>query len=199
MTAAPCRRSAIRAATRGAGIPQWSSDIRPVRGHCKGGTKRKPCPSRWAVVRVSIDFRDASRLDRLATLECARCGRTWRRISAPPIRSEAGYQAVRLTLILPATAKRWYSRGHWHRTGDDALVLRDADLSEASDAIRDYRKRQDARYASRERSKVKREAEDAAATASFQATLARLDERDAREREQAAEEQAAREREAAYE
>ena len=190
-----CRRSALRLAAESGGIPKWASDMRPVRGRCKGGTKRRPCRSRWAVPRVSLDFRDTSRVDRVATLECVGCGHTWRRIAAPPIRSEAGYQAALLTLIIPATANRWYSRGRWHREGDDAQVLVNADLIEANDAIRAWQGRVDKRAAAQARQRAKRAAEEAEAHERTMALLARLHEADAARE---AEEAAAREREAAY-
>lgn len=189
-----CRRSAIRTATAAAGIAQWSSDIRPTRGKCLGRVKRRPCGSRWGVVRVSLDFRDPARVDRLATLECASCGRTWRRVKAPAVRSLAGYQSVRLTVILPATAKRWYSRGVWHVDGTDAAILRDADLGDVDDAARAHSAHANARLASRAAARDKREASDREATTRLMGIVAAAD---ARRAADAAEEAAAAAREAA--
>lgn len=190
-----CRRSAIRTATRAAGIAQWSSDIAPIRGRCLGRVKRKPCGSRWGVIRVSLDFRDPERVDRLATIECASCGRVWRRTKPVAVRSAAGYQSVRLTIILAATANRWYSRGTWHRDGDDAVILRDADLGDVDDAARAHNAHLAARLAAKARAKAKREESDSEATARAMAALAAYDAR--REAEAIAEAEAAA-REAAY-
>lgn len=186
---AMCRRAAIREATRKAGIPQWSSDMRPVRGKCLGRVKRKPCGSRWGVVRVSLDFRDPERVDRLATIECASCGRVWRRTKPTSVRSAAGYQAVRLTVILPATAERWYSRGAWHRDGDDALVLRDADLGDVDEAARAHNARVNARLTARANDRARREAADREAIARGTAALAAHDQM--READEQAEREAA--------
>jgi hypothetical protein len=190
-----CRRSAIRLATREAGIASWSSDIAPVRGKCRGRVKRKPCGSRWAVPRVSLDFRDPERVDRLAILECVSCGRKWRRIKPPAVRSSAGYQSVRLDVILPATANRWYSRGAWHREGEDALILRDADLGDVDEAARAHSAHLSARLASKARDRERREAADREATARGMAALAA---HEARRAADAADEAAAAAREAAY-
>lgn len=189
------RARAKRAATRGAGIAKWSSDIAPIRGRCLGGTKRKPCPSRWGVVRVSLDFRDPARVDRLAVVECATCGRVWRRCTPPAIRSREGYQSVRINLILPATMNRWYSRGHWHVEGDDASVLRDADLGDVDEAARAHDAKLAARLASRAADKARREASDREAIARGMAALAAHDAMNAARDD---EERAAAAREAAY-
>lgn len=175
-----CRRSARRTAARTAGLPLWAADLRTVRGRCL----RRKCGNRWAVVRVSLDFRDPERVDRVATLECAACGRTWRRVTAPPLRTPDGTaQAVRLTLILPSAARRWYSRGRWHREGDDGLVLRDADLADLDEAATAHRARQDARINRRERARAARAEAEAEAITRTSDLLARLAARDAAERE----------------
>ena len=187
--AALCRRAAIRSGALGAGIPEWSSDIRPVRGYCRGGTKRKPCKNRWAVPRVSLDFTDPTRIDRLATLECSSCNRTWRRIPAPQVRSAAGYLQVRLTLILPARAQRWYSHGTWHRVGDDAQVLCNASVADLDEAVDRHRKRANRREDRIARARQAREAEAAADREATREWLARIDaEREADERAAAARE-----------
>lgn len=184
------RRAAHHRATLAAGIPEYASDIRPVRGRCRKGR----CKSRWAVARVSIDFRDPERSDRVATLECAACGHVWRRVKVPPIVSPDGYQAVRLTLILPASAERWYSRGRWHREGDDGVLLREADIGDLDEAARAHAARA-GRIADRKATvKAKREAADSATHEATMATLARLAAMDAA---RAAEDAAAAKREAA--
>jgi hypothetical protein len=169
------RARAKRAATLKAGLAKWASDIAPIRGRCLGGTKRKPCPSRWAVIRVSLDFRDPERVDRLAVLECAQCGRVWRRVKPVAIRSREGYQAVRINVILPAVANRWYSRGRWKVEGTDALVLVDADLGDVEEAAVAHDARSTARQATRARAKVRREESDRVAIAKGVAALAVAD------------------------
>ena len=165
-----CRRGAHHRATLGAGIPEYASDIRPIRGRCR----KRTCGGRWGVVRVTIDFRDPALLDRTATLECAACGRTWRRVKDTRVTSPAGYQEVRLTLILPATADRWYSRGRWHREGDDATILREADIGDLDEAARAYRKREDALASRKAAARERREAEEREAHAHTMDLLARL-------------------------
>jgi hypothetical protein len=171
------------------------NDIRPVRGRCRGGTKRKPCPSRWAIPRVSLDFRDPARVDRLATLECAVCGRTWRRIAPIAIRSREGYQSALLTVIVSATAHRWYSRGTWHREGDDAQVVVDARLDDVDEAVSRNDRAMALRAERAARARARREAADLEAVARLRATLASMDARRADEARAEAEAQA---REAAY-
>lgn len=190
--AALCRRDAVRAAARDAGIPMYASDIRPRRGKCM----KRRCKSRWAVPRVSLDFRDPDRIDRLATLECASCGRTWRRIpDGTTVRTPGtGYLAARVTLILPSTAHRWRSRGRWHREGSDGLVLVNADVGELEDAVDTHRVRMGKRADARERAAAKREAEAAADREATREWLARVHEADAARE---AEERAAAAREAA--
>lgn len=184
------RRNAHHRATLGAGIPTYASDIRPVRGKCRKGR----CRSRWGVVRLTIDFRDPRRVDRFATLECAVCGHVWRRVSdGTAITSREGYQAVRLTLILPGSVNRWYSRGHWHREGDDAVILREADIGDLDEAARDHRKREDRLAATRQRAADRKAASDREAHERAMALLDRLHAMDA---ERAEAEAAARERDA---
>src|SRR5512146_79611 len=97
------RAALKRRAARDSGLARWEADLRLVRGRCLA----RRCRSRWGVVRVSLDFRDASGVDRLATVECAACSRTWRRVHPPALRNADGTQAVRLTLVLPGDVHRW--------------------------------------------------------------------------------------------
>lgn len=195
MTAATPRRSLCRAAlkrraARDSGLARWEADLRLVRGRCRA----RRCESRWGVVRVSLDFRDAAGVDRLATVECAACGRTWRRVRATmPLRNADGTQAVRLTLVLPGDVRRWHSRGTWHREGDDP-VLRDASLGDADEAATAHRARMDARAAAKVRAAERKAAQEAADHEATMALLARWAERRAAHE---AEEAAARERDAA--
>jgi hypothetical protein len=178
------RRSAHHRATVAAGLPEYASDMRPVRGRCL----KRGCRSRWAVVRVSIDFRDPARTDRIATHECAVCARIWRRVTVPPITSAEGYQAVRLTLILPATANRWFARGRWHREGSDGIVLRDATIGDLDEAARNHSASADRLASRKAAAKASREAAESARHAQTMDLLARLEAADA--------ERAAAEREA---
>lgn len=184
------RRSAIKAICRAAGIATWAHDLKPVRGRCQHGR----CPSRWAIPRVTLDLRE-ERVERVCTLECASCGRTWRRVKVPPIRSRHGYQAVRLTLILRNAAyRRWRSRGHWHREGDDSIVLVDADLGDLDEAMTAHDKRAARLADMRARRKARIDAENAALIAGYRereaAYAARREEVEREEREAAAREAA---------
>lgn len=182
-------RQALRTRARlAAKIPAYLANFKLHRGRCRA----KGCTSRYGVVRLSIDTRSRERIDRIATLECASCGRTWRRIT-PPALSE--YQSTRLTLILPGEERRWYARGRWHREGDDAVVLPDASQLELMAASDDWRKRNEQLLEARDRVKRRKAAEEAASIAATRATLARLA---AIDEERAAEEAAARKREEEY-
>jgi len=149
------RRGAHHRATLAANLPEYLSDLRPVRGRCLG----RRCKSRWGIVRVSLDFRDPATVDRLATIECASCGRTWRRCKVPPITSPGGYQAVRLTLILPASMHRWFARGRWHAEGSDGVVLAEATIGDLDEAARAHRIKAEARADRAAKAKAKAEAE----------------------------------------
>lgn len=183
-----CRRAAYDRATRAAGLPHYLSDLKPVRGRCL----KRGCRSRWGVVRVSLDFRDPARIDRIATLECAACGHVWRRVREPGLVSAAGYQAVRLTLILPAAMRRWFARGRWHAQGSDAVVLTEADLGDLDEAARAHRAKRDQLDARKAKARARAEAEALATHDRTLVTLARLAELDAA---RAAEEQEAANRE----
>lgn len=176
------RRCAVHRATTGAGIPGYASDMAPVRGRCL----RKRCGARWGVVRVTIDTRDATRIDRFAHVECAACGRVWRRVKIPAITSAAGYQRVRLTLVLPAEAHRWYARGRWHREGDDAVTIIEATIGDLDEAARAHRAKSETRLAAAAR---KRDRDQQAASDQQGRTrelLQRLAAYDAENREDAA-------------
>lgn len=176
------RRAAARVARDAAAIPGYLSDLRPVRGKCR----RPRCGSRWGIVRVTLDFRDPERIDRFSATECAKCGHVWRRVREPAITSPAGYQAVRLTLILPATMNRWFARGHWHREGDDGVVIPEANIGDLDEAARAHRKREDAIAMRKAKARAKADAEAVEQHRRTMDLLARLAEMDAaREREDA--------------
>lgn len=185
------RRSAHRRASRAAKLPLYASDLRPVRGRCL----KRGCDSRWAVVRVTLDY-TAERVEAIAALECAACGRRWRRVKVPPIASPAGYQTVRLDLILPAVSRRWFARGRWHREGDDSIVARDATIADLDTAAREHRARYGRVAASRARAAERKAATaDVPDSPAHRAHVARLAALAEREAERAADERAAAERE----
>lgn len=170
----PCRRTARIRAGEASGLPAYANDLRAIRGKCR----KRGCPSRWGVVRVSLDFREAEAVDRIATLECALCGRTWRRVRVPALTSPKGYQAVRLTLILPAAMHRWYARGRWHAEGEDAVVIREANLGDLDEAARAHRAKADAAATRKAKARAKAEAQALVDHERTLATLARLAELD---------------------
>jgi len=189
MLPAPDRRDARRMAGQRSGIPAYQLDLATTRGRCLA----RRCASRWAVTRVTVDLRGRE-VDRFAHVECAACGRVWRRTRLVPITAPNGAQAVLVTAILPASARRWYAHGAWHREGDDALVLVNASIGDLDDAARARRVRMDSVYRRLQRAKDLRASREADALTTSRALMARLHEMDAL---RAAEERAAHEREAA--
>lgn len=181
------RRSLLARQRRAAGIPRYSADFRLIRGACA-----KPrCGSRLGVVRMSIDY--TSRKDRevMATIECAKCGRTWRRIKPPKL---GEYQSVRLTLLLPGDQRRWFARGRYHVTGTDHVEITEGTWPDLLEAEAQWRKRNDAYTSSVAKAKATKEAKAAAERLETAAWLARMGEKRAeRDREEA--EAAAREKE----
>lgn len=153
-------------------LPAYLADLRLIPGTCR----RRRCHSRFGVVRVSIDYRDRDRFDMLATVECASCGRTWRRTRPPRL---GAYQHCRVTLILASRQRRWFARNRWHVEGDDAVVIRDATWSElmtAADAWRDKNRRREAAKARVAQRKAEAERVTHEATMDLLARLAARDE-----------------------
>jgi len=183
------RAQARAAAAARAGLAPYTLDLATVRGRCLA----RRCAGRWGVVRITVDLRGRE-ADRFAAVECAACGRVWRRVATPPVRTRRGFQSVLLTAILPASAHRWYARGRWHREGDDGEVLRECDLGDLDEAVRAYRGRQSAVLMRLQRAKDRRASLEAAALADSRALMARLADIDA---QRAADEAAAAAREAA--
>lgn len=176
-------RAARRLANRSTGQPRYAVALTLTRGRCRGrpwGRGRRHCESRYAYTRVSIDTRDTSRMDMLATLECVTCGATWRRVAVPASLTDAtGALLVRVTLLVPAHVTRYMARGRWHRVGDDAATIPDADVSALIDAQADWRSRAD-RVAERKARLAERKAQEAReAHERTMALLTRLHERDA--------------------
>lgn len=182
------REHALAAAAARSGIPAYQLELVTVRGRCLA----RRCGNRWGVVRLTIDLRSRE-ADRFAHVECAACGRVWRRTHPIPV-SRRGYQRALVTAILPASAHRWYARGRWHREGDDAEVLRECSIGDLDEAVRAYRARRDAIVARLARARERRAALEAEALARSRALMARIHEREA---ETAREEAAAAAREAA--
>lgn len=193
--AAVSRRAARRKVARDAGVPYYAADFAPVRGRCLRPVRRGVCGSRYGIVRVSIDLRSRDRVDRLATVECAVCGHTWRRVRPPErVTSRDGYQSVRLTLILPAADGVHYSRATRKRTtSDGAVTLTNATIPDLIAATEDWRKRNAVLLAARERLARRKAEAEAVQRERTAALFARIAEREA---EIAAEEAAAAAREA---
>lgn len=168
----PSRQALESRARRSAAIPSYLADFRLVPGACR----KRRCKSRFGIVRLSVDTRDRERIDTLATVECAACGRVWRRTRPPKL---GEYQSTALTLVLPATERRWYARGRWHREGDDAVVVRDATQADLMAATGDWRKRNAALGAAKVRAAERKAAAERETHERTMATLARLAELDA--------------------
>jgi len=129
------RRGALRVASERTKVPAYSADWTLERGKCR--TPR--CACRWAMTRVTLDFRPVA-IERYAATECVRCGKVRRRVPVPPLHNRRGYQTVAVTAILPASVTRWFSRGRWHRDGDDALTVAECSLADLDEAARAHRK-----------------------------------------------------------
>ncbi|HEY6057204.1 MAG TPA: hypothetical protein VIV06_04190 [Candidatus Limnocylindrales bacterium] len=189
------RRAAIRRAAHGGRIPLYAQAFRPIRGRCRGALlpsgRRRRCDSRYAIVRVSVDLTDARRIDKLATVECASCGHTWRRCRVPALTAPNGDQLVRLSLVVPAEVRRWYARGRWHAEGETG-VIREATVADYIAALADWRTRFGRVEAARLRAAERKAAEERAAHERMADLLAKLAEHDA---QREAEERAAEARE----
>lgn len=196
MSAATSRRAARRKVARDAGVPYYSADFAPVRGRCLRPTRRGVCGSRYGIVRVSIDLTSRATVDRLATVECAVCGHTWRRVAPPErVTSREGYQSVRLTIIVPGADRVNYSRATHKRTVEaGACVMTGATIPDLMAAMDDWRRRNGQYLATRERAAARKVEADTEARRRMAARLAQWAERDA---ERAADEAAAQAREVA--
>lgn len=195
MSAATSRRAARRKVARDAEVPYYSADFAPVRGRCLRPIRHGVCGSRYGIVRVSIDFTSRAAVDKLATVECAVCAHTWRRVRVPDhLTSPAGYQRVRLTIIVPAADRVNYSRATRKRTvSDGTAVLPAATIPDLMAAMDDWRVRNAQLTASRERLAARKAAADAEIRSRMALRLAQWAERD---RENAEAEAAAAAREA---
>jgi hypothetical protein len=183
------RRGALRAASRNTpNVPRYALNLAVRRGHCR------KCGSRYATIRLVLDFTAVRAIERTATLECVSCGHTWHRVSPDMPVQVGGILRVRLALLVPAKVTRWHSRGTWHVEGSETALLTDAELADLDSAHDEWSRRNAAYWRARDRVTAKREALRAAEAAHTTDMLARWAERDA---ERAAEEAAAAAREAA--
>jgi len=165
----PDRRGARRLAAERSGVPAYQLDLDTTRGACLADR----CGSRWGVDRLTVDLRGRE-VDRFAHIECAVCGRVWRRTRLSPIRTRHGAQRVLVTAILPARAERWFARGRWHREGDDALVLDNASISDLDEAARAHRARMDQVLVRLARAKERRASLEAEALGKARSLIAHL-------------------------
>ena len=181
MPAGTSRRAARRKVARDAGVPYYGADFAPIRGRCLRPVRRGVCGSRYGIIRVSIDLTFRDRIDRLATVECAVCGHTWRRVRPPErVTSREGYQSVRLTLIVPGADRVNYSRATRKRTVDDgACVMPRATIADLIAATDDWRERNAKYLATRERAAARKAEADAEARRRMADRLAKWAERDA--------------------
>lgn len=187
-------RVARKRASRAAGLRSYETEVSVHRGHCRA----PGCASRYGVDRVTLDTTSTARVERFAHRECAQCGRVWHRVKDDTPVSRLGYQAVRITLIVPTGERRivFASHGGVHAEGETSVVLRDATFGQLTDAYSAWQKRNNAVLAARARAKARKAELDAAATREFMAQLAAMDERRRlRDEERMAEERAADERE----
>lgn len=139
-----------------AGLAGWEANFGQElrRGRCA----KRGCKSRYAVVRITYDLRDRREVLTSATLECAECGRTWRRTRVPDLREWKNVQRHALTLILPPEkrVKIWVTRGHIKREGDDALIVENANYGLLMDAMAEWRKRNGTYEAAKARAKARK-------------------------------------------
>jgi hypothetical protein len=168
----------------------WNANLALTRGKCR------KCGSRYAVTRLTFTLTDPKRVERYATLECAHCAHTWRRVQPTLAPGLHGEQRARLTIVEPGSGRTIVRtvRGRIIAQGEDIVTTRDVTLAELDDAVRAWRKRSGDNLTRRAVAQQKRAAEDAAAIARGAILRAKWDARDA---ERAAEEAAAQAREAA--
>jgi hypothetical protein len=164
------------------GLQPYLTNLATVRGRCLA----RKCKSRWGIVRVTLDFRPVA-IERYAHVECARCGRVWRRVPIRPLRDRHGYQTVAVTAILPASVSRWFARGRWHQDGDDALVVAECSLADLDEAARAHRKLADRVAAVKARRAAVRAERERVAGVEMRDLLARLAAHDAERAEAEAE------------
>lgn len=183
------RRDAVRQSLALRDQP-WTANLALTRGRCRR------CPSRWAVTRLTLTFTQTERVTRYATLECAHCGHTWRRVAPTLAPGLHGEQRVRLTIVEPGSGRTIVRtvRGRVIAQGEDIVTTNDVTLADVDEAVRAWRKRSGDNLTRRAIAQAKRAAEEAAAVARGRELRERWAERDAA---RAAEEAAAEAREVA--
>lgn len=111
------------------------------RGRCAA----RKCQNRYAIVRVTVDFRNPREKLWAAELVCAECDRVWGATSVPDLATYKNVQRHRLLLILPPekAARTWVSRGRIQREGDDALIIDNATYGAFMEANAEWTRRND--------------------------------------------------------
>ena len=182
-------RDALRQSLALRDVP-WSANLALTRGKCR------KCGSRYAVTRLTFTLTGPLRVERYATLECAHCAHTWRRIQPTLAPGLHGEQRARLSIVEPGSGRTIVRtvRGRVIATGEDTVTTPDVTLAELDDAVRAWRKRSGDNLTRRAIAQAKRAADDAAAIARGAILRAAWDARDA---ERAADEAAALAREVA--
>lgn len=110
-----------------------------VRGRCAA----RKCQNRYAIVRVTVDFRNPREKLWAAELVCVSCDRVWAATKVPDLAAYKNVQRHRLLLVLPPekTVHIWISRGRVQRQGDDALIVDNATYGAFMDANREWTRR----------------------------------------------------------
>lgn len=129
-------RDALRRSLALRDIP-WNANLALTRGKCR------KCGSRYAVTRLTLTLTDPKRVERYATLECAHCAHTWRRIRPDLAPGLHGEQRARLTIVEPGAGRTIVRtvRGRIIAHGEDTTTTHDVTLAELDDAVRAWRKR----------------------------------------------------------
>jgi hypothetical protein len=115
----------------------WNANLALTRGKCR------KCGSRYAVTRLTFTLTDPKRVERYATLECAHCAHTWRRVKPDLAPGLHGEQRARLTIVEPGAGRTTVRtvRGRIIAHGEDTVTTCDVTLAELDDAVRAWRKR----------------------------------------------------------
>jgi hypothetical protein len=153
----------------------WNANLALTHGKCR------KCGSRYAVTRLTFTLTDPQRVERYATLECAHCGHTWRRVKPDLAPGLHGEQRARITIVEPGSGRTIVRtvRGRIIAHGEDTVTTPDVTLAELDDAVRAWRKRSGDNLTRRAIAQVKRAADEAAAVARGTILRAQWAERDA--------------------
>lgn len=155
----------------------WSANLALTRGKCR------KCGGRYAVTRLTFTLTDPKRVERYATLECAHCAHTWRRVKPDLAPGLHGEQRARLTIVEPGSGRTTVRtvRGRIIAHGEDTTTTSDITLAELDDAVRAWRKRSGDNLTRRAIAQQRKAAADGAARERMAALLAQWAERDAEE------------------